>query len=70
MNRLMEWLFRDVDDAVRAALMLALTGATLNLTERGSRRSGAHHPTNGAVGESVNMPSLAIHAAPTGEEGR
>jgi hypothetical protein len=70
MNRLMEWLFCDVDDTVRAALMLALAGAALNLTERGSRRSGAHHPTNDAVGEGMNIPPLAIHAVPNGEKGR
>jgi len=40
MNRLMKWLFRDIDDGVRAAIMLAL--AALNLTERAVRRSGAH----------------------------
>ena len=51
MNRLMEWLFCDVDDTVRAALMLALAGAALKLTERASRRSGAHHQANDAVGE-------------------
>jgi len=42
MNRLMKWLFRDIDDGVRAAIMLALAGAALNLTERAVRRSGAH----------------------------
>ena len=70
MNRLMKWLFCDVDDTVRAALMLALAGAALNLTERASRRSGAHYPTNDAVGEGMNIPPLAIHAVPNGEKGR
>ncbi len=70
MNRLMEWLFCDVDDTVRAALMLALAGAALNLTERASRRSGAHHQTNDAVRDGMNRPPLAIHAVPNGEKGR
>jgi len=57
MNRLMEWLFCDVDDTVRAALMLALAGAALKLTERASRRSGAHHQANDAVGEGRRLRS-------------
>ena len=69
-NRLMEWLFCDVDDTLRAALMLALAAAALNLTERASRRSGAHHQANDAVGEGINIPPLEIHAAPDGEKGR
>jgi hypothetical protein len=67
MNRLMECLIRDVDDTVRAALMLALAGAALNLTERATRRSGAHHQANDAVREGMNIPPLAIHAVPNGK---
>ena len=51
----------------------ALVGAglkELNLTERASPRSGAHHHTNGAVGGGMNIPPLAIHAVPNGEKGR
>jgi hypothetical protein len=70
MNRATEWLFCDVDDTVRAALMLALAGAALNLTERASRRSEAHHPTNDAVGEGRKIPPLAIRAVPNAEKGR
>ena len=69
MNRLTEWLLCDVDDTVRAALMLALAGAALNLTERASCGSGAHHPTNDAVGERMDIPPLAIHAVANGEKG-
>jgi hypothetical protein len=49
----MKWLFCDVDDTVRAALMLALAAVALNLTERASRRSGTHFPTNDTVGEGI-----------------
>jgi hypothetical protein len=62
-------LFCDVDDTVRAALMLALAAAALNLTERANRGSGAHYPTNDAVGEGMNIPPLAIHAVPNADKG-
>jgi hypothetical protein len=64
----MRWLFCDVDDTVRAALMLALAAAALNLTERASR-VGAHYPTNDMVGEGIHIPPLAIDAVPNDDKG-
>jgi len=40
---LSDWLFGAVDDAARAALMLALVGAALSLGEPGGRRSGSRN---------------------------
>jgi len=48
--------------------MLALAAAALNLTERANRGSGAHYPTNDAVGEGMNIPPLAIYAGANGEK--
>ena len=65
MNRLMEWLFCDVDDTLRAALMLALAGAALNLTERASRRSGAHHQAKTQLARASTYRRLRSMQYPT-----
>jgi hypothetical protein len=52
MHRILsDWLFGAVDDAARAALMLALVGAALRLGESGGRRPGSRNRPIKSTGE-------------------